>query len=703
MVPGSGGHSSCPILPAIDISREQTLDFTNFTSQVASHHSDLRRVPAMQQSRLLDCISPRFNIESCMKWPGLLFGALLAAAASSASAQNVFLHGELRQWHKVTLTVEGPKTSESDTNVNPFTDYRFNVRFRHESGSPEYTVPGYFAADGNAAHSSASSGSSWRAHLSPDKAGQWRYTLEFKKGKNAAIDSKATVESVNPLHGRTGRFTVAATNKKAPDLRSRGRLRYVGRHHLQFAGSEEYFLKVGADSPESLLAFADFDGTESKTNTPARPGEAAPAGLHQYKPHLADWKEGDPTWKEGKGKGLIGALNYLASTGANAFSFLTYNAGGDGDNVWPFFSRNEKLHYDCSKLDQWQIIFDHAQKLGLYLHFKLQETEMDDIRSGHDRKKEQVPTALDGGELGPERKLYLREMIARFGYALALNWNLGEENTQSAEEQRAMAKFIRDTDPYNHHIVIHTFPDDQDRVYGELLGEKSVLTGASLQNNWDATHKLTLQWVKASAAAKKPWVVANDEQGPSDLGVPPDPGYQGHNGVAERDGVSYTMHDIRKRTLWGNLMAGGAGVEYYFGYKLPQNDLGCEDWRSREQSWKYGKIALEFFRTESIPFWEMENADALVGHSANDNSAYCLAQTAKDKRPIYLVYLPVGGSTQLAIENPATYTVHVFNPRTGEKPTRVAEPIVADGKLLLNSPEAEPKEDWLFLVKKARD
>ena len=30
---------------------------------------------------------------------------------------------------------------------------------------------------------------------------------------------------------------------------------------------------------------------------------------------------------------MIGALNFLSDKGVNAFSFLTYNAGGDGDNV----------------------------------------------------------------------------------------------------------------------------------------------------------------------------------------------------------------------------------------------------------------------------------------------------------------------------------------------------------------------------------
>ena len=34
---------------------------------------------------------------------------------------------------------------------------------------------------------------------------------------------------------------------------------------------------------------------------------------------------------------------------------------------------------------------------------------------------------FDNGDLGPQRKLYYRELIARFGHHLALNWNLGEE------------------------------------------------------------------------------------------------------------------------------------------------------------------------------------------------------------------------------------------------------------------------------------
>ena len=45
--------------------------------------------------------------------------------------------GELKQWHKVTLTLDGPLAHETDTEPNPFTDYRDDVTFTHESGSPQ--------------------------------------------------------------------------------------------------------------------------------------------------------------------------------------------------------------------------------------------------------------------------------------------------------------------------------------------------------------------------------------------------------------------------------------------------------------------------------------------------------------------------------------------------------------------------------------
>ena len=613
--------------------------------------------------------------------------SLLLAPLSAAQAAGAQISGELEQWHKVTLTIEGPFARETGDDPNPFTDYRMEVTFTHESGSPSYLVPGYFAADGNAAESSATEGNKWRAHLAPDKPGRWRYRVSFVKGRRAALDRSLPAEPVPGPDGLEGSFRVAPTDKRPPDFRARGRLEYAGKHHLRFSGAGEYFLKAGPDAPETFLAYADFDGTK-----------AGKAPLKTWKPHLADWRPGDPVWKGGKGKGIIGALNYLASKGLNAVSFLTYNAGGDGDNVWPFVARDDKLHYDVSKLDQWGIVFDHAQSLGIYLHFKMQETEMDDERMGPARKPVEVPEALDGGALGPERKLYCRELVARFGHALALNWNLGEENTQSTEEQIAMAEYLREVDPYDHHIALHTYPSDQDRVYRPLLGVAAI-TGVSLQNPWDAVHRRTWQWVKASAEAGHPWVVANDEQNPARYGVPPDPGYAGFDGRDRRGRpVGYSLHEIRKYTLWGNLMAGGAGVEYYFGNELPQSDLYAEDYRSRDRTWDYCRIALRFFREHRIPFWEMRNADELVGNPGRENTVYCLAKPGE----IYLVYLPEGGAGRLDLSSAeGSFRVRWFDPRRGgdllEGPVTRVE---AGGEVSLGIPPREPRQDWLAVVRR---
>lgn len=624
----------------------------------------------------------------CIGW-AVLFSLIVAPSAWGAADErdgdgSVTVSGELKTWHKVTLTIDGPWAKETDTEPNPFTDYNFVVTFTHASGEPSYTVPGYFAADGNAGETSAMQGNQWRVHFAPDRPGKWDYSVRFLRAPGIAFASSDALLQVSKrakpqaAHGKTGSITIEPSDKTGRDLRAHGRLEYVGERYLRFAGSGDYFLKAGADAPETLLAFKDFDGTVA--NSPKK------GPLKSYQPHVRDWQPGDPTWQGGKGKGLIGAVNYLSSTGCNAFSFLTYNAGGDGDNVWPFIERGEKLHYDCSKLDQWQAVFDHATTRGMFLHFKLQETEIDD--SG--------PTALDGGDLGPERRLYLREMVARFGHNLALNWNLGEENTQTPEQQRAMAEYIRAVDPYDHHIVIHTYPNRQDQVYGQLIGEKSELTGASLQNsNVRDCHWQTLKWVERSREAGKPWVVAFDEPGDATFGTPPDPDWPGMDHL-ENKGPS--IHAVRKQALWGTLMAGGMGVEYYFGYRLPENDLVCEDWRSRAQTWEYSAIALDFFREHEVPYWEMTNRNDLIGAAARKNEGYCLAKPGE----LYLVYLPepTDDATLDLTGQPGAYKVQWFNPQVGGELMKGLS--IAGGKkvALPPTPGVKGADDWLAVIRK---
>lgn len=601
---------------------------------------------------------------------------------------KVVMTGELKQWHKVTLTLDGPFAHELDKEPNPFTDYRMTVRFAHESGNPVYEVPGYFASDGNAAETGADSGIKWRAHLSPDKTGEWTYEISFIKGEMAAVIDIPWSKKLLPYDGIKGSFNISATDKTGRDFRSKGRLEYVGKHHLQFKGSGEYFLKAGADAPETFLGYAEFDGTYTILSNTWK----VKVPLKTFEKHITDWKEGDPTWQNGKGKGMIGAINYLSSKGVNVFSFLTYNAGGDGNNVWPFIKRDEKYNYDCSKLDQWQIVFDHAQLKGLYLHFKTQETEIDDNTSGKS-KNGVVIESLDGGDLGPQRRLYYRELVARYSYLLALNWNLGEENTQTTQQRKDMAAYINDIDPYKQNIVVHTYPNEQDKAYMPLLGDNSKLTGLSLQNAWNSVHKLTLKWINESNKAGKQWVVANDEQNPSLQGVPPDPGFRNYP-----PNKGYDIQDIRKQVLWGNIMAGGAGVEYYFGDIPPENDMLCEDYRSRDKSWDYCRIALDFFKNYNIPFWEMENRNKLINNTDDNKEKFCLAKEGE----LYLVYLGYTPSTKLDLSTvQGSFTVKWFNPREGGKLFTGKVRSIKGGKIVdLGTPPSNSEEDWVVIVQK---
>ena len=178
----------------------------------------------------------------------------------STNAQDKNITGELKRWHKVTLKLQGPQADEMDKN-NPFLNYRLNVTFTHPKSGTSYKVPGYFAADGNAANSSASSGNIWKAHLSPDHIGTWNYSVSFEEGNNIAV-SNDKGKAVGKLDGLKGSFEIAESDKSGRDFRAKenGRLVYTGKRYLKYSGSDRYFLKQGADAPENFLNYKDFDG-----------------------------------------------------------------------------------------------------------------------------------------------------------------------------------------------------------------------------------------------------------------------------------------------------------------------------------------------------------------------------------------------------------------------------------------------------------
>ena len=591
---------------------------------------------------------------------------------------EVLIQGELKKWHRVQLLFNGPFVSETDM-VNPFLDYRLNVHFTSPSGKT-YLVPGFYAADGNAAETSADSGNKWAVRFNPDEVGQWNYVVSFRTGDQIAISLEESDGTAMPIDGLNGNFSISENDKILPDNRANGRLQAVGGHFYQFAETQTYFLKAGPDSPENMLAYSDFDNTVASKS---------------WQPHQADWTMNDATWQQGKGTGLIGAINYLADKGMNAFSFITMNINGDGEDVWPWAATAHnaldenspeeianRLRYDVSKLDQWEIVFSHGDEKGMFLHFKTQETENDQL--------------LDGGELDVQRKLYYRELIARFSHHLALNWNLGEENDIYEELNDptntrliAYADFIHNLDPYDHPITVHSFPDQQELLYTSLLGPNNQITGPSIQSQLTNIHEDVKNWVAASKSAGKPWAVANDEQGNAQTGVAADSTYQGNTGS-----IADNRDEVRYESLWGTLLAGGYGVEYYFGYATGETDLTAEDFRSRETKWNDAKVALDFFHAE-LPFWQMENADVLT----SNEQVFCLAQPNN----IYALYLPAGQSTNLDLsQTDGSFSIAWFDPVNGGVLQNGGTQIIVGGadSELGNPPADDFERDWVILVKK---
>ena len=577
---------------------------------------------------------------------------------------DVTTDGDLFRWHTVTASFVGPDTSENAA-LNPFLDLRLDVTYTHDGTGASWIVPGFYAADGDAGQTGATSGAVWQSRFTPPDEGLWHLVASFRCGPGAAVSADPDPGVPAAFDGAAASFSIGPSPATGRDLRARGVLRYTGERYLRFSGSGELYLKGGADSPENLLGYADFDDTVDHGGA----GNDLVDGVHRYQPHLdaGDWRIGDPSWRDGRGKGLIGALNYLADRGMNSVYFLTMNVAGDGREVYPWTGYDERLRFDVSKLDQWEIVFAHMEHLGLVMHVVTQETENDQL--------------LDGGALGDSRRLYYRELVARFGHHLGLVWNLGEENTNTDAERKAFASYIRGLDAHDHPIVVHTYPGQYGAVYSPLLGYPDF-EGPSLQmGSMSATHAETLTWIDRSAAAGRPWFVCLDEIGPASTGVVPDADDPTHDGV-------------RQHALWGNLMAGGGGAEWYFGYSYPHNDLDCEDWRTRETMWNQTAVALAFFH-DHLPFDAMASADDLT--PADDDFVLAAANE------VYAVYVPTGVPSPLDL-SAATgiFEVRWFDPRLGG-PLQIGSvgEVAAGGPVDVGAPPSNPGLDWVVLVRRA--
>ena len=581
--------------------------------------------------------------------------------------------GTLRKWQPVTLTFVGPLFSEADETPNPFLDRRLWIDFNAPSGAVMRTE-GFFAGDG----SGGSAGNAWQVRAAFFEEGDWEYTVHFREGSDVATSLDPTAGQAGMLEGITGILPMGPRDPEAPGFLKYGALEYVGEHYLKFRDGP-YFLKGGTDSPENLFGFEGFDGTWDEPGGVDTSG--LPEGLHQFLPHVQDFGSaglGDDTsplftssTTGADSRGLVGALDYLASRGVNSAYFLPMNLGGDGRDTWPFLgpmdSASDKLHYDLSKLHQWNQVFAHAMRRGIALHLVLGETEWNNEHW------------LDNGFLGSERKIFYRELVARFGHHPAIKWNLGEESNHQLAQLDQFADWIQSILPYEQPVAFHTHgigPNGDYEPYTSALGNPHF-QATSLQGSPDHSGNIVERWRTDSAAAGHRWVIDFDEQ---------------TTGLTDSN-----VNSMRKLHLWDVYLSGGQ-LEWYFGYHgLPLGgDLRTEDFRTREAMWDQMRYAREFL--EDLPFWEMQPQDSLL---SEERQAYGGGEVFAKPGEVYAFYMPVSDlppTLDLSLA-PGVFHLTWFDPRNGTSHP-VAAPITGGAPVSMGLPPYDLSQDWAALVQR---
>jgi hypothetical protein len=537
-------------------------------------------------------------------------------------------------YHRVAVDLEGP-VGDVATGVNVFADCLMECVWVHGEANETVVVQGFFAADGDAAETGATEGNVWRCLFSPWRNGEWTWSVRFRSGTDVAVGA-AGGRAVAP-DGAKGKVTVKGRSRSKVDVKAKGRLRYVGKRYMQFEGSGQFFVSGGPDTPEGLLNYRDIANTgNSQTRS--------------WEPHVRDWRAGDPTWQGGKGKGLIGMVNYLSSLGLNSCSFMLFSYLGSDGGVYPTVGdpATEKERFDVAKLAQWDVVFEHMQRTGLMMHIKLMEVQSIKYH--------------DDGTLGRERRLYYREMVARFGHHNAVVWNLGEEiaNARLPKEQyfidapqiREFGNHLSSLDVMGHPIVQHTWPTNEVKEpFNRAViadGSKTAINGFSLQGEAHIIryYEDVKRWVDESEAAGRPKVVTSDEQGPYESGIASDARDKTH--FANRTGV-----------LWPAILAGGAGHQTYFGFSFANSDIDVEDMRSYD-GWFHNVAAmLAFLRDNAVPVQDMRASEELTS-----NGMYAFYKPGA----MYVVQVVARYATVLDLRDDPSdsgYSVRWFDPAAG--------------------------------------
>jgi hypothetical protein len=187
-----------------------------------------------------------------------------------------------------------------------------------------------------------------------------------------------------------------------------------------------------------------------------------------------------------------------------------------------------------------------------------------------------------------------------------------------------------------------------------------------------------IRWKSKSDNAGRPWLVTMDEIG------------MWHTG-AKTDRADPNHPTLTRYALWGTLLSGAAGVEWYFGAHTAENDLNTENWRLRNQLWEITHHAKVFFKMY-LPYWEMVPNPQLI----NNHEAYCLCKTNE----VYAMYIPNYKSSKINLkEASGEFHIYWYNPfKGGALQTGSVKSLTGGDEVDLGNPPSRIGEDWVILL-----
>ncbi|HEX5788560.1 MAG TPA: putative collagen-binding domain-containing protein, partial [Woeseiaceae bacterium] len=261
-------------------------------------------------------------------------------------------------------------------------------------------------------------------------------------------------------------------------------------------------------------------------------------------------------------------------------------------------------------------------------------------------------------------------------------WDMDEEMDRwryfTTQDMRDIADYIRALDPYDHPIQYVQWKAelmDDNSTYGRLLGFGNF-DSIAMQHDPESAHSETIKWLDKSAAAGHPWLVNLIEM----------------NSPVPVDDEDYWHDEQRKFGMWGNYMAGGSGMAFFFWGA--HNDLNLEDYRTRDHLFELQSIAHTFV-TRYLPFTEMRHYDELTPRDDD----FVFAKPGE----VYAVYLPDGGTTTLDLTDASgAFEIKWYDPRFGgELGDGTVRRVAGGGPAALGGPPSEPSRDWTVLVRRA--